>query len=193
MTVQHISQPSLCVKVTPAQPTSQRGHSAQWTVSEWATGGNLPDATVRLRATPASGGAPGFSFGCGNADGTSVCDLGAIDARSAPRQLQVRLTVPVTASNVTSVSLTVTGGAARLTRDPTASSAVSITAPPASASATHRNPTGTTHRNSTGTTPPDPVGAAQSPATTVPQPVVVTSPLPVGTLPSLQRADPTLS
>ena len=120
---------SLCVEVARAQASSERGHSAQWTVSAWASGGNVPDATIRLKATPASGGTPGFSFGCGKDDGTASCDLGAVDANSAQRQLQAQLTVPVTASAVTSVSLTATGSTAHLAKAPTASATVSITAP----------------------------------------------------------------
>jgi hypothetical protein len=132
-------------------------------------GGNVPDATVRLQATPASGRAPGFSFGCSKKDGASSCDLGAIDAKSAPRQLQAQLTVPVSASAVKSVSLTVIGSAAHLTKAPKASATVSITAPP-------------------------PAGeAAQNPPNEPPAPVTVTSPLPVGSLPGLPPLSPTLS
>ena len=129
-TVQHAAQVSLCVEVARAQASSERGQAAQWTVSAWTTGGNVPDAVLRLQAAPASAGTPVFSFGCGKNDGKSTCDLGVVDAKSAPRQLQARLTVPVTASAVKSVSLTVTGAAAHLAKDPKVSEAVSITAPP---------------------------------------------------------------
>jgi hypothetical protein len=94
-------------------------------VSAWTTGGNVPDAIVRLQATPASAAAK-FSFGCGSNDGTASCDLGAMDAKSAQRQLQAESTVPVTASAVTSVQLTVIGSAASLPKDPMASATVPI-------------------------------------------------------------------
>jgi hypothetical protein len=133
--VSHTTQASLCVEVARAQASTERGHAAQWTVSAWTTGGDVPDATIQLQATPASGGAPGFTFGCGSADGTSSCDLGAVDSNSAPRQLQAEVTVPVTASAVTSVSLTVIGSTAHLAKYPEASATEPITAPPSSATA----------------------------------------------------------
>jgi len=105
------------------------------------TGGNVPDAIIRLQATPASA-VPGFSFGCGSFDGTSSCDLGAMDAKSAPRQLQAQVTVPATATAVTSVSLSVVGSAAHLPKDPTASAAITITDPPTPITVTSPLPVG---------------------------------------------------
>ena len=122
------SRVSLCVQISRAQASTQRGDAATWTVIAWMTGGNVPDATIRLQATPASA-IPGFSFGCGSFDGTSSCDLGAVDAKSAPRQLQAQVTVPATATSVTSVSLTVIGSAAHLPKDPKATAAITITDP----------------------------------------------------------------
>jgi hypothetical protein len=120
---------------------------------------------VRLQATPAVGGAPGFSFGCGNDDGTSSCALGTVDAKSAHRQLQAQLTVPVTAATVKSISLTAIGSAATLATDPKASTAIAVTTP-----------------------------AAAKPTSTTPQaPETVISPLPVGSLPNLRATSPTLS
>jgi hypothetical protein len=124
---------SLCVGIVPLQQNGERGQETQWAVSAWATGGNVPDATIKLRTSPAGAGTPDFSFGCGSADGTSSCDLGAVDAGSAQRQLQARLIVPLTATTVTSVSLTATGSAANLHTDPVASAAITVLAPPASA------------------------------------------------------------
>ncbi|MGH3246130.1 MAG: hypothetical protein ACRDOI_07965 [Trebonia sp.] len=166
----HATQVSLCVEVAPSQASSEVGHPAQWTVSVWTMNGNVPDATLRLQATPVSGGAPGFSFGCGNDDGTSSCDLGAVDAKSAKRQFQAQLTVPVTASDVTSVSLTAIGSAPQLTTDPEASAVISITAPSAAA-------------------PQNPPAAAAA----APVPTMATAPLPIGGLPSIPAASPTLS
>jgi hypothetical protein len=94
-------------------------------VIAWTTGGNLPAATVRLQATPSSAG-PKFDFGCGSDDGTASCDLGAIDAQSAQRQLQAESKVAATATSVKSVKLTVVGSAANLSSDPSASSTVQI-------------------------------------------------------------------
>jgi hypothetical protein len=177
----------LCVQVTGAQASSERGHAAQWKVSAWTTGGNVPDATLQLQATPASGGAPGFSSGCGKDDGTSSCDLGAMDATSAKRQLKAQLTVPVDAPKVTSVRLTVTGKADDLTRAPVAAAAVAIAAPPAKAKSAP--PAKAKSAPAPGQTP------TTLPGTTVDPPisVTVTSPLPVGSLPSIGAASPTLS
>jgi hypothetical protein len=126
------AQVSLCIGIVPLQENGVRGEETQWAVSAWATGGNVPDATIKLRTSPAGAGTPNFSFGCGSADGTSACDLGAVDAGSAQRQLQARLTVPLTATTVTSVSLTATGSAANLHTDPVASAAITVLTPPAS-------------------------------------------------------------
>jgi len=172
-------------------------------VSAWTTGGNVPDATIRLQALPASGGAPGFSVGCGSGDGTSACDLGPVDATSAPRQLQAQLTVPVTATTVKSLSLTVTGSAAHLTKDPQASATMSITAPPASTTAPPNPATQAPAPQAPATqAAAAPVAAAPNPAAqdpgaqslaNEPAPVTVTSPLPVGSLPGIPAVSPTVS
>jgi hypothetical protein len=154
---------SLCVGVQRAQSSIERGKSAQWIVSAWTQGGDVPDAIVRLVATPASV-TPKFSFGCGSHDGTSSCDLGAIDAKSAQRQLQARVAISATSSTVKSVKLTAIISAAHLPKSPEASATVKVTAAPAG----------------TGTS------ATPTPATT-------TTPLSVGSLPYLQGASPTLS
>jgi hypothetical protein len=135
------SKAKLCVQVVRAQASSQRGDAATWTVSAWMAGGNVPDATIRLQATPSSA-IPGFSFGCGSFDGTSSCDLGAMDAKSAPRQLQAQVTVPASATSVTSVSLTVIGSAAHLPKDPKATAAITITDPPTPITVTSPLPVG---------------------------------------------------
>ena len=97
----------------------------------------MPDATIRLMAAPASL-KPTFSFGCGSHDGTASCDLGALDAKSARRQLQAKIAVAATATTVTSVRLTAAASAAGLTTDPQASATVSVTAAsPASPAATN--------------------------------------------------------
>jgi hypothetical protein len=160
-----------------SQTSSARGHSAQWKISAWTTGGNLPAATLKLQATPASGGAPGFTAGCGKDDGTSSCDLGPVDAKSPQRQLLAQLTVPVTASTVTSTRLTVTGSAANLPQAPTASATVAITTPSPQKTSAAPPQTSTT-----------PSGTLAPPAS-----VTVTSPLPVGSLPSIPTASSTLS
>jgi hypothetical protein len=58
-----------------------------------------------------------------------LCDLGAVDAGSAQRQLQARFTVPISAATVASASLTAIGSAAGLHTDPKASASVSVLAP----------------------------------------------------------------
>jgi hypothetical protein len=118
---------NLCVGVVPLQQSSERGQAAQWAVGAWTVGGNLPDARIALQST-AGTGAPTFSFGCAAGDGTSECDLGALDAASAQRQFQAEVTVPLTATG-TAVSLTVIGSAGNLAMDPSAAASVVILAP----------------------------------------------------------------
>ena len=119
---------SLCVGVLPLQQSTERGEAAQWAVGAWAVGGNVADARIQLQSS-AGAGTPTFTFGCGSSDGTSACDLGAVDASSAQRQFQAEVTVPLTATNVTAVSLTVAGSAANLATDPAAAASVVVLAP----------------------------------------------------------------
>lgn len=149
----------------PANSSIQRGQTALWTVTAWAQGGNVPDATIRLMAAPASL-KPVFSFGCGSHNGGTSCDLGALDAKSAQRQLQAKIAVVASATTVTSVRLTAAASAAGLTKDPQASATMSVTA---ASTAT--------------TSPADP----SAPSTTD------VSPLTVGNLPYLPSASPVLS
>jgi hypothetical protein len=153
------------VAVQPAKSSVQRGQTALWTVTAWTQGGNVPDATIRLLAAPASL-KPTFSFGCGSHDGSASCDLGAVDAKSARRQLQAKIAVAATATTVTSVRLTAAAGTAGLTTDPQASATVSVTA--ASPAAT----------NSASPSAPG---------------ITDVSPLPAGNLPFLPSASPVLS
>jgi hypothetical protein len=126
---------SLCVGVVPLKQSSNRGQAAQFEVGAWTEGGNVPDAKIQLRST-AGAGVPTFTFGCASGNGTSACDLGAVDATSAQRLFQAEVNVPLTATTLTAVSLTVTGSAANLTVDPAATSSVAVLAPgsPAGAS-----------------------------------------------------------
>lgn len=128
---------SLCVGVLPLQQSSDRGQAAQWEVGAWTEGGNVPDAKIQLQST-AGAGAPAFTFGCAAGDGTPSCDLGAVDASSAQRLFQAQVTVPLTATTVTAVSLSVTGSAANLPAGPAASASVVVLAPgiPAAAGTT---------------------------------------------------------
>ena len=137
-------QVSLCVAVQPAKSSIQRGQTALWTVTAWAQGGDVPDATIRLMAAPASL-KPTFSFGCGSHDGSTSCDLGALDAKSAQRQLQAKIAVAASATTVTSVRLTAAASAAGLTTDPQVSATISVTAasPAATNSADPSAPGGT--------------------------------------------------
>jgi hypothetical protein len=131
--------------VQPAKSSIQRGQTALWTVTAWAQGGDAPDATIRLTAAPASL-KPTFSFGCGSHDGSTSCDLGALDAKSARRQLQAKIAVAASATTVTSVRLTATASVAGLTTDPRASATTSVTAaasPAATNSADPSVPDGT--------------------------------------------------
>jgi hypothetical protein len=159
------------VAVQPAKSSIQRGQTALWTVTAWTQGGNVPDATIRLMAAPASL-KPTFSFGCGSHDGSASCDLGALDAKSAQRQLQAKIAVAATATTVTSVRLTAAASAAGLTTDPQASATVSVTAASPSPTAT---------------TSADP-GAPGAPGSTID-----VSPLTAGNLPYLPAASPVLS
>lgn len=134
-------------------------------MSAWTLGGNVPDATVRLQAAPSSL-KPTFSFGCGSHDGTSSCDLGAVDAKSAQRQLRAQIPVAASATGVTSVRLTAIATAAHLPNQPQVSATVTVTATP----------------------PADPTTSA-----TAATPAINTSPLSVGNLPFLPSASPILS
>ena len=128
---------SVCVEVAPLQPSRQPGQAAQWAVAAWATGGTVPDVTIQLLATPAGGGTASFSFGCGTSDGTSSCDLGAVNATSAQRQLQAQVAVPLTAAAaVSSVSLTAVASAANLPTAPEASASITVLPSPALAGVT---------------------------------------------------------
>jgi len=106
-----------------------RGHAAQWTVQAWTQGGNVPGATISLTAAPTTL-KPKYSVGCGSHDGTALCDLGAVDVKAAKRELQAQVAVPVAATTVTSVRLTVTASAAHLPKKPKVSATVKVTAPP---------------------------------------------------------------
>jgi hypothetical protein len=130
--------------VQPPKSSIQRGQTALWTVTAWAQGGDVPDATIRLMAAPASL-KPTFSFGCGSHDGSTSCDLGALDAKSAQRQLQAKIAVAASATTVTSVRLTATASAAGLTTDPQASATTSVTAAsPAATNSADPNAPGST-------------------------------------------------
>jgi hypothetical protein len=123
--VQSSAKVSLCVQITSSQKSSKRGVAAQWVVTAWTKGGNVPDAIIRLQATPSSV-TPQFTFGCGSSNGTASCNLGAMDAKSAERQLQAESMVPATGSAVKSVRLTVIGSTASLPKDPAASATVAV-------------------------------------------------------------------
>jgi hypothetical protein len=118
----------LCVGVLPLQQNSDRGQAAQWAVGAWTVGGNLADVKLQLQST-AGTGTPAFTFGCANGEGTNLCDLGAVDAASGQRLFQAEVTVPLTATSVTSVSLSVTGVAAGLVKDPVTSGPITVLAP----------------------------------------------------------------
>jgi hypothetical protein len=120
---------SLCVGVMPLQQSNVRGQASQWVVGAWTVGGNVPDAKLQLQSTGGAG-TPTFTFGCGSGNGTSACDLGAVDASSAQRQLEAEVTVPLLATTVTTVGLTVTGSAAGLVREPAAAASISASSPP---------------------------------------------------------------
>jgi hypothetical protein len=130
----------LCVGIVASLPSAARGVAAQWVVSAWTTGGTIPDAIVRLEASPASM-TPEFSFGCGSSDGTAACDLGAMDSKSAERQLQAQVTVAAM-STAKSVKLTVIGSAAHLKKYPEATAVLAITGPAISDATTSPLPVG---------------------------------------------------
>jgi hypothetical protein len=145
----------------------QRGQAATWLVSTWAQNGNVPDAVIKLAASPA-GQSPVFSFGCGSQDGTTSCDLGGVFSGSAARQVQASLTVPAAATSVTSVKLTTSLTAANLVKTPAVAVSVSVTAAP--------SPSATSSTSSP---------ASSSPGTSTASPSSATSPLPVGSLPTI--------
>ncbi len=164
--VPNAAQVSLCVEVARAQSSIERGKAAQWTVSAWTKGRGRP----RCRR-PAPGGSrerdAGVQLRLRQQRREATCDLGAMDAKSAQRQLQARLAVAATASAVKSVRLTAIVSAAHLPKSPEASETVTITAPPPAT----RRPRPGHHRT------PDRR-----------RPETVTSPLPVGSLPAFRRS-----
>jgi hypothetical protein len=180
-TVTPSGQVSLCVAVQAAQSSIQRGQAALWTVTAWAVGGNVPDATISLTAAPASL-KPTFSGGCGSHNGTASCDLGALDANSPRRQLQAKVAVAASATTVTSVQLTAKLTAANLPKDPQVSAATTVTAAPAG--------TATAGGATPGHTSAPPAAGNSA---GVGAPVTGTSPLPVGALPGLTGGSPMLS
>jgi hypothetical protein len=115
----------LCVAIQRYQTSIDRGQTARWVVSAWTEGGNVPDAKVRLVASPAIVSGE-FNFGCGSHDGTGSCDLGEVDASSAQRELEAQVVVPATDTAVTSVRLQAVGSAAHLPTDPRAAVAISV-------------------------------------------------------------------
>jgi hypothetical protein len=179
---------NLCVGVVPLQQSSERGQAAQWAVGAWAVGGNLPDARIQLQST-AGTGTPTFSFGCAAGDGTSECDLGALDTASAQRQFQAEVTVPLTATG-TAVSLTVTGSAANLAMDPSAAASIVILAPASPAGANFSSLTGMAPAGVAAPTPMVSVGgsAAGLFPTVAPSPAQSDEETPVANVSALSHA-----
>jgi hypothetical protein len=147
-------------------------------VSVWAENGNVSDTTVKLTTTPTSQ-KPEFTFGCGT-NGSASCDLKTVDSSAATSQLQAGVTVPTTATTVKSVTLTVTGSATGISKDPKVALAVSVSAPAKSTSSSG---------SSTGSSTNSGVGSTNAPAPNED----VSSPLPVGNLPYLSGTGSTLS
>jgi hypothetical protein len=167
---------SLCVEVERSQSSVERGQTAKWIVSVWAENGTVSGATVRLSADPAKL-SPTFGFGCAH-NGTASCSLGSVDSGSATRQLQTTISIPASASSVTSARLTATVEATDLLKDPTASVSVQVTA-------------AASHSKTTPSATPTPTSSATAPATVLP--TDPTSPLAVGSLPDLSTTGSKLS
>jgi hypothetical protein len=168
----------LCVSLERVQPSVTRGSAAEWIVGSWTENGNVADAAVRLTVAPASQ-TPRFTLGCGSKDGTASCGLGTVDSASVQRQLEAEVTVPTTATSVTSVRLTVVGSGKDVSKDAQASVTVSVSAPAAPRSPGSPGTSSSAPGISSGTAP-TPTGE-------------VTSPLAVGNLPSLNGTGSTLS
>lgn len=148
-----------------------RGQAAKWVLGVWAVSGDVAGASLRLTVSPTSQKAA-FTFGCGSSDGKASCTLGTVDSTSSSRQLEADVTVPATATTVTSVKLTATGDATGITKKPAVSVTIPVTAPSAAASSVSSAVGSSTL----------PVGTGN-----------VTSQLPVGTLPYLNGTGSTLS
>src|SRR5256885_931235 len=123
-------QPSLCVSVQRSQDSIARGQAASWQVGVWAQNGDASSVVIRLATAPASEKAA-FSFGCGSQDGGTACSLGTVTSGSAAREVLAKVTVPATATSVSSVKLTASLSAAHLTKTAAAGVGVSVTAPAA--------------------------------------------------------------
>lgn len=159
------SKTDLCVSAQRDEKSVPRGHTAQWNLSVWATGGNVGKVSLHLATSPSSQ-KPRFSYGCGK-EGTNSCSVGTVDSGSAARQLQAQVPVAATATSVKSVKLTVTGLGTGVKPDPKAAVSIAVTAPGTGAKA--------------GSTPS--AGAGATPG--IPSPAGVNSTLPVGGLPYL--------
>ncbi|HTU72200.1 MAG TPA: hypothetical protein VMG38_01655 [Trebonia sp.] len=118
------SKTSLCVGLQRSEASIKPGQAAQWIVSAWTEDGNVPGATLRLKASPASQ-VPEFSFGCGSAGGTS-CNLGAVYSGSSSREFMALISVPASDTTLTSVRLTATASAAKVVKDPSVSVSVTV-------------------------------------------------------------------
>lgn len=122
----------LCVSLQRDEASVARGHSAQWNVSVWATGGNVANVVLQLVTSPSSQ-KPKFTFGCSK-EGTNSCSLGTADSGSQHTQLQAQVPVAATAASVHSVKLTVTGKGKSVKTYPKASVPIGVTAPTAASS-----------------------------------------------------------
>ena len=186
-------QPTLCVSVQRMQTSFVRGHAGVWQIGAWTLNGNASGVVIRLATTPSSQNAT-FSFGCGGQDGSTSCNLGTVTSGSAARQVLAKVTVPATATAVSSVKLTASLTAAHLVTEPTVSAAVSVTAPAASSSPATSSPTTPT------SSPASPAssnaggrgsGAGGTGAGAGTGNGSVTSPLPLGSLPTIGSAGST--
>jgi hypothetical protein len=172
-------QPSLCVSVQRSQASIVRGQAASWQIGVWAQNGDASSVVIKLATAPASEKAA-FSFGCGSQDGSTACSLGTVTSGSAAREVLAKVTVPATATSVSSVKLTASLSAAHLTKTAAAGVGVSVTAPATTSPPTSSSPPGSNPGA------PNPAGGPGGGVGGG-----VTSPLPLGSLPTIGGAGST--
>jgi hypothetical protein len=177
----------MCVSVRRAQASIRRGQAAAFTITVWTTkGASAPDVTVALTVAPASQNAT-FTSLCPTGNGESSCELGDVgtDITPASFQLVAQISVPSTATSVTSVTLTAaTTTSPVVTSAATAADSVTVTAPPPKP-----KPTPSPRRSPTPRLTTQPPATARAPSTsaqhnTTSAPVIAPVPTPGATLPA---------
>jgi hypothetical protein len=123
------TKPDLCVSVTAAESSIERGQTAYYIVSVWTRNGTVSGVDLKLSASPSSQSGA-FSLDCPT-DGGASCNIGTVASTSTTREVEAKIAVASSATSVDSVTLTVRGTGSYVKTDPVASASTSVTTPPA--------------------------------------------------------------